>query len=436
MSLRLDFKDDTSFLHYCIEKIQSDKEFNLPIENLASIIENSKDKEILALAFNISKQYEFNSLINQFSWLLKLISIYEKLSMYYLNPKFEQDESYLFKMHYIKESIIELVSSKSSLQSVVTETIISDILSSIVRNLTPIDLNSDKSSNNQDILLKIRGKRSISSNSFRSNKLIKNHDDNSNEYILQPKELSLLNNMNEGSSTNIRIFPSPMPSSYLEMLNLVFKITNLDKRHVISVLTGTFLSHLETTHIIHPMDVYNNILPQKSIFERDLYIEQLFLKNPILFNILDIISDIPPEFCRCFEIMKSLLACLIGSWNSEIMEPIKSSWLNLTVHIFNLLQKVEWIPPKLKYCGDTFKYITSKEISKILLSLWHFIKDYPPRSSCYTVVNNDENIYKRNWPQNMNQDAYLSSFRMALINNVEKLSSNHLYFYLTTTSVK
>lgn len=431
MSLYLDFEDDLSFLSFCLEKIQSCSDFNLPIEKLASIIEYSKDINILSLTVKILKYHQFTSIIDQFAWLLKLIKIYENLSKCNSNQNIEQEKSILFKKHCVKDMIIELTSSKPSLQAVLTETVISDILSYIILNISPIDQNN-KSANNQDILLKIRGKRSQSNNSIENNKILKTHDDSDTDNILQPRELYLLNNMNEMTSHHIRIFPSSMPSSFLDMLDLVARISCLNKRHVISVLTGTFLSHLESTHIIQSMDMYNNILPQKPIFDRDLYIEQLFIKNPLLLNILELISDVPPEFCRCFDIMKSLLACLIGSWNYEILEPSKSSWLNLTIHIFNLLQKVEWIPPKLNYCGDTFKYITSKDISKILMSLWSFIKDYPPRSNCYTVMD-DEKVYKRNWPQNVNQDAYLSSFRMALMNNVEKLSSNHLYFYLTTT---
>lgn len=319
----------------------------------------------------------------------------------------------------IKLLIIDIASSRPCLQSVLTK-----LLLKLLLDPSTINMFEDTDSPNNgyiELLDQVRkGKRagiSIASsrNDFRS--------------PIRGTTLYTLNSQYTVSDRALKVIPTSSHMHIFDMISMLSNCINLNQKHLIGILTGTLLSLTDTTQPIPSMDYYNDLLPEKPIFERDIYVENIFLKNPFLFNILDIIAEYPPEFCRCFDIMKSLLASAIGSWNSEIVEPRRSFWINHTLQLVKLLQKVEWIPPKMKNCGDIFVHIKGKEVASILLSIWFFIKDNLPRSNSYTSINlDDQVIYQRKWPQDMKQDIYLSSFKFSLKQNAPSLASqSHLY---------
>jgi len=78
------------------------------------------------------------------------------------------------------------------------------------------------------------------------------------------------------------------------------------------------------------------------------------------------------------EILKSLLVHLIGSWNTEYnsnpnLETTQSKYYKISCRFICFLKQVERIPSNLKYCNELFPFISSKDISMLLLSIWNFI---------------------------------------------------------------
>lgn len=55
--------------------------------------------------------------------------------------------------------------------------------------------------------------------------------------------------------------------------------------------------------------------PKPSFFEYDLYVRKLFIQNPVLIQYVALWARDRAAFVRCYPVMKSLLASLIGDWN-------------------------------------------------------------------------------------------------------------------------
>jgi len=124
---------------------------------------------------------------------------------------------------------------------------------------------------------------------------------------------------------------------------------------------------------------YNDILPRRSPFERDRFIRDLFASNPILFSLFELIADDGEDFGLCFEIAKSLLASVIGVWNSELQpDSTKCSEYSFTIRLLSLLHRGGVLPPPLCFAGEIIQYIPPPEVVAILMSIWTYLRDFPP----------------------------------------------------------
>lgn len=324
-----------------------------------------------------------------------------------------------FKYKQIKSLILDIAVQKTCLQPVMMKVFLKLLFK---KKLSILDVLDSSTSTHTSLLDQIRkGKRSFSNTQSSRNYELAG---------LSGHDVAKLNALYALKPKAIKVIPSQTQAYIFDVLLMSYQLIQHNKVHLISIFTGTLLSITESSHAPHNMDHYNDILPEKPTFERDIYIERLFLKYPYLLDVLDIIADHPKEFCSLYDIMKSLLASIIGSWNSETLLPVESFWINHTLSLVQLLQKVEWIPPKMRFFGDIIPHLKPKEIAQLLLSVWYFIKDHLPRPNNYTASSHDEKttFYVRKWANDLKQESYLSTYKLLLKQNAPSLYKYaHLY---------
>jgi len=210
-----------------------------------------------------------------------------------------------------------------------------------------------------------------------------------------------------------------------------------------NILVSQFLDRLvNAVDMIPTYEQYDEILPHRTNFARDEYVNKIFTQNPVLFSILGILGSDPDEFFRCLELVKSLLANLIGYWfaqgnSAQNLNPTKSTLFSSTCSLISLLGKVNfgscwaaethyqfcyylfisfeqvhWIHSPLSLCPEIFGFITAKEISAILMSIWNFLRNFPPSIRVTRT--------KTDFQSQM--DPYLIPLKIIVRNNISKLA--------------
>ncbi|GAM28378.1 hypothetical protein SAMD00019534_115540 [Acytostelium subglobosum LB1] len=161
------------------------------------------------------------------------------------------------------------------------------------------------------------------------------------------------------------------------------KTLNSDKLAILSehIALRTLPSHMNPSY-----DSYQDILPKPSTFDRDIYVRKLFQQNDILWDILEIVSLDGRELCKCLELVKALLVNAISYWYAEkyVVSPSKSSQFRHTCQLVRIIANAQLVPSPLGHSSELFDWITTEEISFILMTMWNFIKYHQPTPSQYS----------------------------------------------------
>jgi hypothetical protein len=86
----------------------------------------------------------------------------------------------------------------------------------------------------------------------------------------------------------------------------------------------------------------------------------------------------PNEFLKCFAVVKSLLANMVGDWNVVTNTGGDMAHLPITIELLKALEKAQWLPSPLKHCHDILPLLPSKQGGLVLLQVWRFICENPP----------------------------------------------------------
>jgi hypothetical protein len=206
------------------------------------------------------------------------------------------------------------------------------------------------------------------------------------------------------------------------------------KTECLTILTHQFLARtLDPLNPVPSNEQYQELLPRRSSFPRDEFVWKMFSQSTILFRILGIISADPRELCKCIEILKSLIVNLIGYWNIEsnsspgisITVTDSALFLHTSLLLF-AMNTAKWLPKPLNYVHEIIKYLTPKEMCTVLLSVWNFIRDYPPQSTQFSYDNNTSNFSRSFGEHPPDLEIYLHPIRRMLTNNMENLC----FFYV------
>lgn len=157
------------------------------------------------------------------------------------------------------------------------------------------------------------------------------------------------------------------------------------------------------------------------MFEKDIFIDTLFQQYPIMFDIFKWIAQQPLIFSDYFNIIQSLMVTIIGEWN--IKSESDEKLLEKTQKILSILEQSRLIIPPFTVISEILSKLSPQEIKNILLQIWHFINNYPPIASQYSV---QDGVFIRKLPQNVDLHSYLESTKDALYKHIEELGP-HIY---------
>eukprot|EP00028_Trichosphaerium_sp_Am-I-7-wt_P013222 CAMPEP_0168513208 /NCGR_PEP_ID=MMETSP0405-20121227/3300_1 /TAXON_ID=498012 /ORGANISM="Trichosphaerium sp, Strain Am-I-7 wt" /LENGTH=169 /DNA_ID=CAMNT_0008531945 /DNA_START=394 /DNA_END=903 /DNA_ORIENTATION=+ len=121
---------------------------------------------------------------------------------------------------------------------------------------------------------------------------------------------------------------------------------------------------------------YSEMLPKKSVFKRDLYIEKLFLACPALYQVLCEITQNKEAFLMSRATIMSLLAISIGNWNNALakkLAPADSPHLTSTVHLLEILRQAGFLPAPLCIAPRIIWAIDTSNVIRMLLGIFSYL---------------------------------------------------------------
>ncbi|ELT95971.1 hypothetical protein CAPTEDRAFT_186694 [Capitella teleta] len=133
-------------------------------------------------------------------------------------------------------------------------------------------------------------------------------------------------------------------------------------------------------------DVMYNGIPwpdeefMKVTIERDLSIKHEFDVNPVLWNIMEFISEGPGAMCYCSVLLRSVLATVIRYVEGSREKSFKScsQHLRTTSMIIDFMRKGQMIPSPIQHTVELLPHLSPYEVYLLLINLWKYVKENPP----------------------------------------------------------
>ncbi|XP_071802701.1 integrator complex subunit 5-like [Asterias amurensis] len=170
--------------------------------------------------------------------------------------------------------------------------------------------------------------------------------------------------------------PSPSQSS----------VTSKKVEDKAAKMLSTMLVELACPDVTHVGLTWPEEEHMKVTVERDLCVRRRFDENPLLWDILEMVSRVPPAMCQCTVILYSLQATLISFWMSSREEKGRNapSQLQASCRLLECLNQSGFLPPPLCYCSLLFPSLAPSEIYLLLTTVWACLKENPPSATAVT----------------------------------------------------
>ncbi|XP_072015718.1 integrator complex subunit 5-like [Amphiura filiformis] len=181
----------------------------------------------------------------------------------------------------------------------------------------------------------------------------------------------------------------------METDSIVSGILRPDLTHSVDVSTARLLARM-MEEIVCPDVTHVGILwPEeehiKGTIERDLAIKRMFDDNPVLWDVLEMISRAKPALCDCVVIVYSILTTLLGHWESCRLTKASHTpqALASSYRLLQCIGMAGWLPPPICHSHHLLSELTPHEVYVLLASIWGFLKENPPKTESFTEK--DEN---------------------------------------------
>ena len=115
----------------------------------------------------------------------------------------------------------------------------------------------------------------------------------------------------------------------------------------------------------------------KYTIERDLKVKNMFDKQPVLWDVLGLISCARPSLFHCSVLVQSLFGMTLKFWQRSRNPTTLSSSveLNNTYQLMNVIRNAGWLPTQIDTISDIFPFIKPKEVYDILSSIWNYLRN-------------------------------------------------------------
>ncbi|KAJ3085970.1 Integrator complex subunit 5 [Quaeritorhiza haematococci] len=157
-------------------------------------------------------------------------------------------------------------------------------------------------------------------------------------------------------------------------------------KQALAYLTALRLRPSKSIPLTPPMK-YEDMLPRVISLQRDVWVFGKFRDHPLYWDILELVASDRTAFATLIDVVRTLLAVLIGFW-FQVQRNRKSGVGSMTtdfpyeldaaMRIMAILGKAKILPSNLRLASLLFPKIKGRDISQILHSVWHVLKQCYP----------------------------------------------------------
>ena len=115
----------------------------------------------------------------------------------------------------------------------------------------------------------------------------------------------------------------------------------------------------------------------KYTIERDLKVKNTFDKQPVLWDIMELISSARPSLYHCSVLVQSLFGMSLKFWqtNRNSLTCASPVELNNLYKLMHIIKNAGWLPSDVDSISDIFAFIKPKEVYDILSAIWNYFKN-------------------------------------------------------------
>ncbi|EFC46080.1 predicted protein [Naegleria gruberi] len=240
------------------------------------------------------------------------------------------------------------------------------------------------------------------------------------------------------------------------------EIVKLNKSHILSLFSKCLFSQNPEKNLLTTLQLGKQLmkrlklqypaqspsqlittLPKKPMTEREIVIDKMFHKFPILYSLIDFISlSYPKKFIE-LENMEltiiSLFANVIGEWNLRVLSNNKGfgssesdkHLIMKTIQIINIIYRAELIVEPMDLINEIIPYVSPREAVDMLLDIFRFIVSTKTSNANTTPPTTDPTNPTQPPPQ---QEDYMANIKNSLRKHLEIFAP--IYARFTTSNVK
>ncbi|XP_033108290.1 integrator complex subunit 5-like [Anneissia japonica] len=166
----------------------------------------------------------------------------------------------------------------------------------------------------------------------------------------------------------------------------------------------------------------------------DLEIRCKFDNNPILWELMDMVSSDCIAMCHCSPLLYSTLSTVINYWDTTRVSKAKEApcELQASCNIIKYLSKAQLLAQPFCYIGEILEHLDPHEVFVLLSIVWANMKENPPSDANYVQISTDQPLTRKT-PLVCNP-KHVETLRSILHQNIDIFGHLFSRFFPTTST--
>ncbi|CAF1143300.1 unnamed protein product, partial [Didymodactylos carnosus] len=204
--------------------------------------------------------------------------------------------------------------------------------------------------------------------------------------------------------------PHQFQEEYIILMTSVFNELDLADSQQQPTTNHNLLLNIAQTLI-------DNILPDSTMDihfddEINLALVRRLEDQPLVWNLLEIVSSDSNSFHLCLPLVRCILSSLIVQWENLREERAKlyNRLLSLSTNLLVLLRKARYLPSPLNDIYELFPYISTYDCYMLMLNTWNYLKQQQ-----YPLIDNSR------LKQQIREPQFIDPIRFVIQKNIQDM---------------
>jgi hypothetical protein len=161
----------------------------------------------------------------------------------------------------------------------------------------------------------------------------------------------------------------------------------------------------------------------------DNFVMALFSQNPALFELLDVVGNVPVAAVWCHQVSSALLCFWIGEVYAQRIGRKKNKPISVSpgmTILLRFLKRTKCLPYPMNQLDLLLPFATAEEFAQVLLACWKMCTRFPPQDSEY-----DDACVQRTLPEEaltLMKTELLLPFKLCVADHIDDAAQVAAHF--------